>query len=275
MGRLLALADEQDGRRVCILGYDVARQLLGETLAIPTSVRIGGLAYTVVGVTRKKVHGVVFNESDDRRILIPFRAMTRDFPDDSNQHGIRASLLIQPVSVALHEELLRDIRETLAARHRFSLEDPDALVVFDTIQTARAVDGVFAGLARFGDTSSLMTVLLGSIGLTNILLTSVRERIREIGIRRSVGARNLQIFTQFLGEGLMLAATGGLAGLAAGGGLALLLGMISIPGFAAPVLRPAPALAACGIVGITGILASIYPAWKAVKIDPAEALRHA
>jgi putative ABC transport system permease protein len=256
-----------------VLGHDLAHQLLGDDSPLPAPIRIGPIRYKAVGVARKKAAGSVLDGNDDDKVFVPFHSMQRDFPLHSPEEGAGAALVVQPVSADLHEWIIRDVRRILAARHGFDAADPDALTLIDTVATARTVQKVFSGLALFSDVSSLMTVAMAAIGLTNILLISVRERTREIGIRRSVGARRRHIFTQFVGEGLILSSVGGLLGLIAGAGLALLLGMLPIPGFSRPVVRVAPALAACAVIIATGLAASVYPAWRAVRTDPVEAIR--
>lgn len=273
-GRLLTDADGEQTRRVCVLGHDLAQRLLGARTSLPASVRIGALPYKVVGIARRKAVGSVLDGNDDEKIFLPFRSMQRDFPLHAQEEGAGAALVIQPVSSDLHEQIIVNVRRLLAARHGFDPADPDALALIDTVATSRSVQKVFSGLALFSDVSSLMTVAMAAIGLTNILLISVRERTREIGIRRSVGARRRHIFTQFVGEGLVLSSVGGLFGLLAGAGLALLLGILPLPGFSRPIMRAAPALAACAIIVATGLAASVLPAWKAVKTDPVEAIRH-
>jgi putative ABC transport system permease protein len=273
-GRLLNTFDDDQGRRICVIGNDLSAQLLGDKPLLPAPITIDRVQYTVVGIARKKPAGAVMNGNDNTKIFVPFRSMERDFPLTSKEAGTGASLVIQPVTADVHERLLDDVRQLLGVRHGFDPADIEALNVMDTVQTVRNLNSVFAGLARFSDISSLMTVAMGAIGLTNILLISVRERTLEIGVRRSVGARRWHIFTQFLAEGMVLSSLGGLFGLLAGAGLAFGLGLLPIPGFTTPVVRLTAAFMACLVIVAAGLTASAYPAWKALRINPVEALRY-
>jgi putative ABC transport system permease protein len=274
-GRLINSADEEQGRRVCVLGADLAANLLIEDERLPAAIEVGQIPYTVIGIVRKQPQGASLRGSDDTKLFLPLSSMLRDFPTGSAAVRTGVALVVQPVSPEYHARAVADMRAVLARKYGFSPVDPEALSIFDTIETARNVDSVFAGLALFGDISALTTVLMGAIGLMNILLISVRERTREIGIRRSVGARARHIFAQLLCEGVILSASGGALGLACGASFALLLGLIPIPGFAAPRLAIAPALSACTFIVLVGIAASAYPAIQATRIDPVEALRRA
>jgi putative ABC transport system permease protein len=274
-GRPINNADEEQARRVCLLGADLASNPLGSSPTLPAAIELGHVPYTVIGVVRKQPQGASLRGSDDTKLFLPLSSMLRDFPAGSSAAAAGVALVVQPLSPEYHERVVADMRAVLARKYGFGAEDPDALSVFDTIETARNVDSVFSGLALFGDISALTTVLMGAIGLMNILLISVRERTREIGIRRSVGARARHIFAQLLWEGVILSTAGGALGLAAGASFALLLGLIPIPGFAAPRLALAPAVSACAFIVCVGIGASAYPAIQGTRIDPVEALRRA
>jgi len=274
VGRLLNYADQQQARRVCFLGAELADQLLGEHPSVPSEIKIAGVPYRVVGTARKKPQGATLQGSDDRRLLLPLSSAARDFSSGLSNPRMITSIIVQPSATKYHEQLVREARIILARRHRFAVEDTDALGVFDTVETARDLDRVFSGMRHFGDLTAIITVLIGSIGVMNIMLISIRERTREIGVRRSIGARNRHIFLQFLSEGLLLTSLGGMLGMLLGCGLALLLRTIPIPDFAAPIVRPWPMLWACAIISLVGIAAALYPTWQAVKIRPVEALRY-
>jgi putative ABC transport system permease protein len=273
-GRLINLADQEQARRICLLGSDVAEQLFGERAAILSEIKIEGIPYRVVGVARRKPVGAVLDGNDDEKIILPLSSVIRDFPVHPTDRRAINSLLIQPVAATFHEVLIREVKTLLARRHQFSVEDPDALNVFDTVEMAQNIDHVFSGLKSFGNLTAIITVCIGSIGIMNIMLISVRERTREIGIRRAVGARKRHIFWQFFNECLILTLLGGILGVFVGDALAALLGCLPIPNFAAPVLRLWPLFWACVIISCTGITAALYPTWQAIKITPVEALRY-
>lgn len=273
-GRLLNVADEEQSRRVCILGADVAEQLSLGHENVPGELKIAGLPYTVVGIARKKPEGASLNGSDDKKIIVPFSSAARDFPRSTSTKGATDGIVIQPLETQFHERLVADVKAVLARRHSFSIEDPDALGIFDTIKMARDIDNVFSGLKLFGDLTAVITVLIGSIGVMNTMLISVRQRTREIGLRRCIGARNLHIFSQFLSEGLFLTSAGGGLGILIGCGLAFVLRLIPIPNFVAPIVRPWPVVLACAIITIVGTAAALYPTWQAVKVNPVEALHY-
>ena len=263
-GRHLTDFDDRHRERVCVLGPEIADELFPGMDPIDKEVRIGDQTYRVVGVTKAK--GRMLGQSQDRFAVIPVRSFLK-FRDE------RASLTVSIKSAdqASLPLALQEARNVLRGRRHLGPGRPDnfGITTADTwMEFYRTLTGgifvVMIGVAS-------IALVVGGIVIMNIMLVSVTERTREIGIRKALGARRRDILTQFLVEATTLSLTGGVIGIVLGVGLALLVGALSpLP---AGVNVPAIVL---GIMmsSMVGIFFGSYPAFRAAKLDPIEALRH-
>jgi putative ABC transport system permease protein len=168
------------------------------------------------------------------------------------------------------------VHAIVAREHGFDVNAPDAFEEWDSINSQRMVGKIFDAMDLFLGGVGIVTLALGALGVVNIMLVSVAERTREIGLRKALGATKRNIMTQFLLEGMFLTGISGAVGIAASGSLMFALNRAvgtSLPGFDAPRLVPWSAALAFGALCVSGIVAGVYPAGQAAKLDPVEALR--
>ncbi len=270
-GRFIVPDDLTLTRRVCVLGASVKQKLFGDRSATGDFIRVNGIRFQVVGVVEKKGDQLSRPSSlDDDQVLIPYTTAQELFT------GSRFFYLIyvRPQSL-LNEKIARDqVRQTLAVRHGFDADDPDALGVFGTSDLIGRVKGVTIGLQIFLGAASIVTLLIGGVGVMNIMFVSINERIREIGVIKAIGARNKQIFLQFLIESLFVTFFAGFIGVFLGCSMCLLLGMFKLPRFvAAPEIDPLVVAISLFTMTLVGVLSGILPALKASRMQVVEALR--
>lgn len=262
-GRDISRDDVIDARPFVLLGADVKDDLFGEREAVGQRVRIDGQFYTVIGVLEAK--GAAFGQSLDNLVRIPYTRLISVYGRDRN-----VTLEIRAPSVMMINEtideatgLLRTIRQVPPGTEN----DFD----FETNESMRGIFDDFTGiLYLFGIVIGGIALLGAGIGVMNIMLVSVTERTREIGIRKAVGANRKAIITQFLIEAVIVCQVGGLIGIALG----IAAGNILVFIMNTPFILPVFAIVA-GVAGMTviGIIFGVYPAWKAARLDPIESLR--
>jgi len=275
-GRYYNAADEAGGRRVLVLGALVADQLFHGQSPLGETVQLGGFPYTVVGVLVKKDQNSNYNGPDNRKMFAPFASVQRDFPKAPPAPPDAVdNLIVVPRHVALHAEADLEVRRVLGRLHHFDPEDREALFDWDTIKEARLFETMTNAMQTFLGITGLMTLLLGGIGVTNIMLVSAAERTREIGIRKAVGATRRAVMLQFLAEAAVLTLLAGSAGMAIGLGLCWLVNRLPMPAFfAGLIVTPAVGVMAAAVLGVVAILAGWYPAHRAANVDPIQALQY-
>ncbi|TVR46309.1 MAG: FtsX-like permease family protein [Puniceicoccaceae bacterium] len=263
-GRNLLADDVELGRPVAVIGYDIQQELFPFENPIGAWITIGGARYRVVGVLEEK--GSLFGGQQDNRILVP---ITRFMGDFSN-HWQSVNIAVQ----APDAESFEEIRETAIGAMRLARRlDPGAennFEVFSNDSLRDAFARIAAAVGAGGFLISAIALVAAGIGIMNIMLVSVTERTREIGIRKSIGARRKDILRQFLLESVYLSQLGGLAGIALG----VLVGNFVAAQMNVPMLFPwfwaVVAVVTCTIIGVTF---GLYPAWKAARLDPVDSLR--
>ncbi len=258
-GQGFATSDIVSARRIAIIGSDVAETLFDERDPIGRSLTIGGSRYRIVGVL-ERVGASAFGPSPDQDVLIPLTAAMR-LLSVSNVDAI----FIRADSTSSIDDDVRLVRRVLSQRH-----DPDEFSVFTQEEIVGVIDTILGILTFFLAAIAGISLLVGGVGVSNIMLVSVSERTREIGLRKALGARTRDITTQFLLEAVVLTGLGGLLGLGLGVGLARLVA----------VLSPVPAqvttwsvLLSLGVSALVGLVFGVLPARRAGRLDPVEALR--
>ncbi|HEY0592654.1 MAG TPA: FtsX-like permease family protein, partial [Thermoanaerobaculia bacterium] len=271
-GRFFTPIDLLEKKRVATIGIEAARKLGIGDEPIGKSVRIEGNAFTVVGVMEKK--GQTFGQDQDNIVLIPFTTAAAIYGPEA----VRTLLLDFQAASSNTTDLAREqIRDILRARHGLRKEEQKD--DFRIILQEEILEAVGKALTM---TSLVMAaivgiaLLVGGIGIMNIMLVSVTERTREIGVRKAVGARRQDVLLQFLIEAMALSGLGGVVGIGIGIGLAmavrqLLTKWVTFPAVHTPLWA---ILLAFGFCGALGIIFGIYPAAKASKLDPIDALRY-
>lgn len=270
-GRFFTQEEVDRTQKVAVLGYNLALELFNSVDIIGETVTAGTTRLTVIGVLEEE--GVKGDTDFDARLYTPVTVVFQKFSDDmfARVRGdrIRAAYVEVDAEADLDDVILQ-ISLLLAKRHDVSLEEPDFNVTTqnDVIETQEATTAAFRSLLGWVAGVSL---IVGGIGIMNIMLVSVTERTREIGIRQSVGATPDDVRWQFLAEALLLSLVGGLIGVASGIGGSLVFGMVSEM---RTMIVPGAILLAFGSAAAVGAFFGYYPANKAAQLDPIEALRH-
>jgi putative ABC transport system permease protein len=243
---------------------------MGET------VRIGDFPYTIVGVMAHKEQDSSYDGRDISKLFLPGSAMLQDFPNKPPALADSVDrLLVAPRSVADHEGCKAELRRALGRIHSFDPRDEEAAKIWDTVEEAKAFRTMTDGMKYFLGAVGIATLFIGGIGVMNVMLVAVRERTREIGVRKALGATRRSIVRQFVVETLLVVFVSGGAGLAVAYGLCALVNLIPMPPFFAGLLPTlSSGLLAFGLLGTIALLAAVYPARRAASIDPIEALRY-
>ncbi len=263
-GRFFTEADERHRSPVCFLGGDVARRFFTSVDPIGKTIRAGSQAYEVVGVA--KAIGSVFGQSQDNFVLIPLGVFQKTW------HAPNGSLtmFIQARHPELMEAAQDEARLLLRARRHQRWDEPDGFGIVGSASITGLWEKLTGNIFQLAVGLTSVFLVVGGIVIMNIMLASVNERTREIGIRRSLGARRRHIVMQFLVESAVLAAVGGLMGIL----LALGIGVLVRATTPMPITTPASAvLTALSLSTGVGLFFGIYPAVRASRLDPIEALR--
>jgi putative ABC transport system permease protein len=268
-GRFLNEEDVADQRRVIVLGDEVKRLLFGEDEAVGQEVFVGRTPFTVVGVMAHKTQNSSFNARDEDRVFIPqttYRAMEGD--------RYINFLIYRPVDPELSAASTRRVREVLGRKYAFDAADEDAVNIWDTNEMMKMFKYIFIGFNLFLGIVGSFTLVVGGVGVANIMFVVVQERTREIGVRRSVGARRRDILVQVLLEAVLIVGAGAAVGFALSVGLARLIAMLPIEEYVGvPTISLPVTLLTAGLLTMVALTAGLLPARRAAALDPADALR--
>ncbi len=272
-GRFIEPEDERTRARVALLGAETARTLFGEQDPIGQLIRIREVPFRVVGVLARK-GGTSFG-NEDEVILIPLSTMHQylySVRGRGGEPGLSAIVL-----VARSHERIRAAQAQAAAilreRHGIRFREDEDFTVVSQEEILNLFGNLTAILTAFLTVIAGISLLVGGIGIMNITLVSVRERTREIGLRKAVGARRRDIMLQFLIETTLLSLTGGALGVGLGIATAQLISALAGGAFQA-IVTPGAVLLAVGISSAIGLFFGLYPAWRAARLDPIVALRY-
>jgi len=271
-GRYFNQAEIDRNQKLTVLGSSLAEELFGDDVPVGQVVTVGNTKLTVIGVFEEK--GLVGEVDYDMRLYMPITVVFQKFTPSQFARIMGDRVRMIYVEVAEDAESLDDVilqtELLLAKRHDVSLEEPDFVVTTqqDIIQTQEATTEAFRNLLAW---VAAVSLLVGGIGIMNIMMVSVTERTREIGIRQSVGASPSDVRWQFLTEALLLSLIGGLIGVGVGIGGSWLFGEL---GGMRTLVVPTSILLAFSSAAAVGIFFGFYPANKAAQLDPIEALRH-
>ena len=266
LGRAFTAAEESAGKPVCLLGETVRRKLFGQSDPTGDRIRLGAMSCQVVGVLEAK-GASSFGRDQDDVVLTPFKTFGRRFAGTMDVPLIYISVR-DGFSV---ERASSDITALMRERRRIGPGEEDDFSLRDMKQVASMLNSVNTVLTGLLSAVAAVSLLVGGIGIMNIMLVSVTERTREIGIRMAVGAQARQVLLQFLVEAIVLSALGGVLGVALGLGLAAigaeLLNIPFTPDLSIIVL-------AFAFSALVGMAFGYFPARRAARLDPIEALRH-
>jgi len=272
-GRWLNGLDESQRRNVIVLGDELVKHLFPGRPAVGASIILNDITFEVVGTVERVGRGD--DNSTNMRGYIPYRVMATFFPLKGENHENSISFInYQPRVTDEHLLAQDEVRKIVARNHGFDYHDKNAFEGWDTIQNSKAVGLIFDAMNLFLGAVGLVTLALGAIGVINIMLVTVSERTREIGLQKALGATNRTILLQFFLEGTLLTLFSGFIGMGFAAALMAVLGTQQGPGgFDPPKIVPMSAVLAIGCLTLAGVVAGLYPARKAAMLQPVEALR--
>jgi putative ABC transport system permease protein len=274
-GRFLNDQDEAERRRSIFLGDELAGDLFGKDVPVGRTVLVSGLPYTVVGVLTKKLQMGTYGGPDKNHAVIPITTFRAQFGRDRLNN-----IVVRPKNRDEMKAVVDDLRKVLAAKYAFDPDDKRTLGVWDTVEDGAVMDNILIGIQLFLGIIGGLTLMIGGVGVANIMYATVKERTREIGVKMALGARPSWITGPLLLEGLSYTLVGGLIGTIVATGLVVLLGLLPTEGNEAlemlgkPTLSPAIGIVSAAVLGCIGLLAGYFPARRAASIDPAETLRY-
>lgn len=268
-GRWLNERDISERRRVIFLGNRLAENLFGEVDPVGKQVMVRNTPFTVIGVMQEKIQNSSYNQQDRDRSFIPATTFSVMMGTDQINN-----ILYTPVDPDLAESIRDQVYEVMGRKHRFDPTDRDALGIWDTNEFWSFINVMFLGINGFLGLIGFFTLAVGGIGVANIMFVVVQERMKEIGIRRSVGARRHHIMGQFFLETFLIIGLGAAVGYGIGWGLVEAMQNIPIKEFVgAPYFSPQVGLIAFAVLGMVGFAAGMLPAWRASRLDIVECLR--
>jgi putative ABC transport system permease protein len=291
-GRLLTWTDEREIQRVALIGFDMSKQLFGARDPAGESLTLNGMRFTVVGRLRKKNQDSNYSGPDNNKIFIPFSTMQRDLPRPDAEAGTVSQLLVAPHEWVVADlpnsldhrtgrvedidwPLEREIRAILARHKGFDPNDRESIAVWDTSISTLMFGRIVEHMRQFFLLVGIVTLALGGIGVMNIMLIAVRDRTREIGVRKALGATSRAVQRQFFLEGLFLTGLSGGLGFLIGVGICGLINLAPMPDrFSGMEVTWQTSLFAVLTLAAVGILASVLPARRAAQLVPTEALRY-
>lgn len=269
-GRYFSLDEEKSIAKVMVLGSQIKHELFGDESAIGARVKINAQTFLVIGVMEPR--GQAAFQNQDTQVFVPYSTVQKLLLGINYVNTIR----VKVTSSEFMDETIRTMKVILRNRHGFVSAEDDDFTVFNNTQGLETLTGITNGVKFFLAAIAAISLIVGAIGITNIMLISVRERVREIGLRKAVGARKRHILLQFLLESVLLTSIGGVIGIVLGELAAWVVALVAIgQGFKWEYsISIESILIAFGLSLAIGVISGVYPASKAANLDPISALRY-
>ena len=274
-GRFLNDQDVLLRRRVVFLGDELAHDVFGDIDPVGKQMLINAMPYTVVGVLEKRLQMGTYGGPDKNHAVIPITTFQAQVGRKS-----LGNLVIRAADPKTMKTALVEVRKIFAAKYGFDPEDDRAVRSWDTVEGQKIMRNILLGIQGFLGIIGGLTLMIGGVGVANIMYATVKERTREIGVKMALGARPAWITGPLVLEGLAYTVFGGLLGLLFSMAIIIALGFVPTDGDEAlqflgkPTLSPAVGAISAGILGAIGLLAAYFPARRAASIDPAQTLRY-
>src|ERR1700719_4009836 len=266
IGRFFSESENAHRADVAVIGSDIAKKLYPDMDPLGRPIMVGGVTYEVIGVLEPRKGGFVKDQSADRGVMVPYRSYHKHIPQD-DEHFVGATAYPGRMSEAEDQ-----IRGVLRRRRNVPYSKPDNFGISSAQQIANEFRQITSSVALLISAISSIGLLVGGVGVMNIMLMSVTQRTREIGVRKALGARRRDVIWQFLTEAIVLTGAGGVIGVLLGGGISLLINL-AVPTLPSSIPLWAVVLAV-GVSMSVGLFFGMYPAIKAARLDPVEALRY-
>jgi putative ABC transport system permease protein len=268
-GRFINDLDIQLKRRVCFLGNDLKEDIFGDQDAVGKMIEINGVPFTVIGVMIKKGQDSSYSGRDSNKIFMPYTTSELMFG-----HTIADVVVWKAKSLAVHNVAKEKVASVLGKKHKFDPSDKEAISMWDTTEQMEFFDNFFWGFRIFLLMISFATLVVGGIGVANIMYVVVKERSREIGLKMSLGAKKGFVLIQFLCETLLITFIGGFAGFLFAMSLIKVFPSFNLEDYVGiPSVTTVEALVSVSLLMMIGLLAGFFPARRAANMNPVQSLK--
>jgi len=268
-GRFINPLDMEERRRVAFIGDVVEQDLFGEGNGLGQTMYINSIPFTIIGVLKPKMQNSNYNGGDNERIVIPASTFQGIFG-----HLYLSNMVYKAADVSLTKHMIDRVYEVLGKRYKFDPSDREALAIWDTTEMEAFFNSFFTGFQVFLGIVGCMTLIVGGIGVSNIMNVVVEERRPEIGIKKALGAKRRLILGQYLMETLVITGIGGTIGFLISTGFVSALNMLDLEEYVGVlVISPVVTIVTITLLGTIGLIAGWFPARYAASLDPVEAIR--